>query len=123
MRPFRTLARIILGAAVAVGIAGSAFAQEDPVYDRVMKDKKLKVFAIQYAPQSYRDTTGEEWKGFDADVYRYIAKQLGVTAEPVFGAIAAFGPTITSGRADMGIALFRSPEREQLADFTGPYKW
>src|SRR5262245_15233526 len=117
------LSVLITGLVLTVALVGSVRAQEDPAYDRVMSEKKLLVFAFLYPPQSYRETTGQEWKGYDADIYRYIAKRLGVTAEPVFGAFAAFGPSMTSGRSQMGVAMFRTPEREQVADFTAPYKW
>ena len=63
--------------------AASVRAQQNPVYDRVMRERKLRVFAIQYPPQTYRELTGEEWRGFDADICRYIAKRLGVELEVV----------------------------------------
>lgn len=97
--------------------------QGDPIYDRVMREKKLRVFAIQSPPQTFRDPTGGDWKGFDADIYRYIASRLGVKLEVVWTVPAAMVLTITSGRADMGTALYRTPERDQLLDFTIPYKW
>lgn len=98
-------------------------AQQDPVYERVMREKKLRVFAIQYPPQTYREQAGEEWRGFDADIYRYIAKRLGVELEVVWTTPAAMVPTLTAGRADMGSGLYKTPEREKVIDFTVPYKW
>ncbi len=122
----REFASSIVGGLLAAGTvmgAVSARAQSDPVYDRVMSEKKLRVFAIQYPPQSYREQAGEQWRGFDADIYRYIAKRLGVELEAVWTTTAAMVPTVTSGRADMGIGLYKTPEREKAIDFTIPYKW
>jgi len=106
-------------------VAGSTMssAQDDPVYARVMKEKKLRVFAVQFPPQIFQDTPGAEWTGFDADIYRYIAKRLGVEAEFVPTAAAAMISMLTSGRSDMGLAMYRTPEREKVIDFTAPYKW
>ena len=124
MRIHNALIGVTIGFAVAVSglIVGPAVAQDDPVYERVMKDKKLRVYALQGPlPQTFRD--GEEFKGFDADIFRYITKKMGVALEPVWGPPAAMVLSITSGRADISIAYYRTPEREQVIDFTTPYKW
>jgi ABC-type amino acid transport substrate-binding protein len=112
---------VFASAAVVGGTMLSA--QDDSVYARVMKDKKLRIFAVQFPPQIFQDTPEAEWTGFDADIYRYIAKRLGVQAEFVPTAAAAMIPMLTSGRADMGLAMYRTPEREKVVDFTAPYKW
>jgi ABC-type amino acid transport substrate-binding protein len=100
-----------------------ATGQADPVWDRIMREKKLRVHAVQFPPQTHRDQEGGEWKGFDADVFRYFARQLGVELEVVWTTTAAMIPTLTSNRSDMGVALYRTPEREKVVDFTIPYKW
>jgi ABC-type amino acid transport substrate-binding protein len=56
-------------------------AQDDQVYSRVMSEKRLRVFAVQFPPQIFQEHPGAEWTGFDADVFRYIAKRLGVEVE------------------------------------------
>lgn len=122
LKPVPAFMALLVLLAVGFG-AYPVEAQEDPVYERVMRERKLRVFAIQYPPQSYREQTGEEWRGFDADIYRYISKRLGVELEVVWTSIAGMIPTLSSGRADAGIALFRTPEREKVIDYTNPYKW
>jgi arginine/lysine/histidine transporter system substrate-binding protein len=110
-------------AAAFAGIPRGVAGQGDPVWDRVMREKKVRVHAVQFPPQTYRDQEGGEWKGFDADVFRYIARQLGVELEVVWTTTAAMIPTLTSGRSDLGVAVYRTPEREKVVDFTTPYKW
>jgi polar amino acid transport system substrate-binding protein len=100
-----------------------AVAQQDATYERVMRDKTLRVWFIQNAPQGYLDSSTGVWKGFDADIYRYIASRLGVTLEPVATTSAAMVSMLSSGRADMGMGLYNTPERAQVIDFTIPYKW
>jgi cystine transport system substrate-binding protein len=112
-----------LVAAAALGGPRRTTAQGDPVWDRMMREKKLRVHAVQFPPQTHRDQEGGEWKGFDADYFREIAKRLGVELEVVWTTTAAMIPTLTSGRSDMGVALYRTPEREKVVDFTIPYKW
>jgi ABC-type amino acid transport substrate-binding protein len=121
-RPVPWLLGVLVLASVVAG-AAMLSAQDDPVYARVMKEKKLRVFAVQFPPQIFQETPGAEWTGFDADIYRYIAKRLGVEPEFVPTAAAAMIPTLTSGRADMGLAMYRTPEREKVIDFAIPYKW
>lgn len=108
---------------VAATLAFPVNAQEDAVYSHVMQTKELRVFAPDTPPQSWRDVAADEWKGFDADIYRYIGQRLGVKVTPVWVSLEGSVPALTSGRADMGTALFRTPEREKLIDFTIPYKW
>jgi ABC-type amino acid transport substrate-binding protein len=108
---------------VAATLAFPVNAQEDAVYSQVMQTKELRVFAPDTPPQSWRDVAADEWKGFDADIYRYIGQRLGVKVTPVWVSLEGSVPALTSGRADMGTALFRTPEREKLIDFTIPYKW
>lgn len=112
-----------LVAAALTGRPRLAMAQTDAVWDRIMREKKLRVHAVQFPPQTFRDQDGGEWKGFDADVFRYFARRLGVELEVVWTTTAAMVPTLTSGRSDMGVALYRTPEREKVLDFTIPYKW
>jgi ABC-type amino acid transport substrate-binding protein len=108
---------------VLAAMAFVAQAQEDAIYDHVMQAKELRVFAPDTPPQSWRDVAADEWKGFDADIYRYVGQRLNVKVTPVWVSLEGSVPALTSGRADMGTALFRTPEREKLIDFTIPYKW
>src|SRR5262245_43337664 len=112
-----------LAATALTGRLRPAAGQADPVWDRVQREKKLRVYGVQFPPQTYRDQEGGEWKGFDADIYRSMTRRLGVELEVVWTTTAAMIPTLTSGRADMGVGLYRTPEREKVVDFTMPYKW
>lgn len=104
-------------------VTGGAVAQQDATYARVVQDKALRVWFIQNAPQAYLDSSTGVWKGFDPDIFRYIASKLGVTVDPVATTSAAMVSMLTSGRADMGMGLYKTTERAQVVDFTIPYKW
>ena len=56
-------------------------------------------------------------------MFRYVAKQLGVELEVVWTTTAAMIPTLTAGRSDIGVVVYKTPEREKVVDFTVPYKW
>jgi len=112
-----------LAASALTGGLRPVAGQTDPVWARIQKERKLRVYGVQFPPQTYRDQEGGEWKGFDADIYRAMARRLGLELEVVWTTTAAMIPTLTSGRADMGVGLYRTPEREKVVDFTIPYKW
>jgi polar amino acid transport system substrate-binding protein len=71
-------------------------------------------------PRTFQDRDGT-LKGFDIDVGRRLAQSLGVTATFVQTPVAGRLPSLQSGRTDISLgALTRTPEREQLIDFTIP---
>ena len=74
----------------------------------------------EYPPFEYSDHG--EMKGFDIDLARLVAKELGKTA--VFDNIQFSNilPAITSGQDDAAIATITiTPDRQKKFDFTTPY--
>jgi glutamate transport system substrate-binding protein len=70
-------------------------------------------------------TLNGEFKGFDVDVARYVAKELGVGPENITWKEAqpAYRETLlTNAKVDMVVAAYTiSDERKKLVDFAGPY--
>ncbi|EWM17506.1 glutamate transporter substrate-binding protein [Kutzneria sp. 744] len=70
-------------------------------------------------------TLNGEFKGFDVDVAKYVANELGVSPENITWKEAQ--PTyretlLTSAKVDMVVAAYTiSDERKKLVDFAGPY--
>jgi len=70
-------------------------------------------------------TLNGEFKGFDVEVARYVANELGVTPDDITWQEAQ--PTtreslLTSAKVDMVVAAYTiSDERRKLVDFAGPY--
>ncbi|MFC3860371.1 ABC transporter substrate-binding protein [Deinococcus antarcticus] len=75
-----------------------------------------------FAPFEFRGADGQ-FQGFDIDIARAVAKDLGVKLEvrPVgFGALMP--QSVTSGRVDMALsAITITPERAKIVSFSAPY--
>ncbi|GAA0777336.1 amino acid ABC transporter substrate-binding protein [Castellaniella ginsengisoli] len=75
-----------------------------------------------YAPFSYHDTKDNQLVGFDVDIARAIAKQLGVKAEFVEGKWDGLIAGLDVNRYDVVInQVGISPERQAKFDFSKPY--
>ncbi|MGB7483791.1 amino acid ABC transporter substrate-binding protein [Castellaniella ginsengisoli] len=75
-----------------------------------------------YAPFSYHDTKDNRLIGFDVDIARAIAKQLGVKAEFVEGKWDGLIAGLDVNRYDVVInQVGISPERQAKFDFSKPY--
>ncbi|WP_434448157.1 glutamate ABC transporter substrate-binding protein [Lentzea sp. E54] len=65
------------------------------------------------------------YRGFDVDVAKYIAGELGVTEENITWKEAQPGnreTLLTSGEADMVVSTYSiTDKRKQIVDFVGPY--
>ena len=70
------------GGEAAQGVCASVDTSSDNVLARMCSQGAIRVATDQkYKPQSWYDAKAGEWKGFDVDVAREIAKRLGVTAD------------------------------------------
>ncbi|HEX7387569.1 MAG TPA: amino acid ABC transporter substrate-binding protein [Castellaniella sp.] len=75
-----------------------------------------------YAPFSYHETSDNKLVGFDVDIGRAIAKQLGVKAQFVEGKWDGLIAGLNVGRYDVVInQVGITPEREAKYDFSRPY--
>jgi polar amino acid transport system substrate-binding protein len=90
---------------------------------RICKQGQIRVATDQkYKPASWYDAKTGEWKGFDVDVAREVAKRLGVDAN----INAEDWDTITAGswndRWDISVgSMTDTVPREKLFYFTPPY--
>lgn len=86
--------------------------------------KLVMVTSADYPPYEFRDTaTGkDEIIGFDIDIAKYIAKQLGFQLEIKDTDFNGIIPALQSGRADFAMAgMTPTPERKQNVDFSDIY--
>lgn len=75
-----------------------------------------------FAPFEFKGTDGTI-QGFEIDIARAVAKDLGVKLEIRAVGFGALMPqSVTSGRVDMAIsAITITPERAKVVSFSGPY--
>ena len=73
-------------------------------------------------PFEFHDPENGNLVGFDIDITNFIAKELGVEVELVEMSFANLIPALQDNHVDMTIAaMYITPERENLVDFSDPY--
>jgi glutamate transport system substrate-binding protein len=113
-----TCAAVLLLASCAGG-GGSGMASKVSSSDRM-------VIAVSYDQpgMAVRRLDGS-YRGFDVDVAKYIANELGVKEENITWKEAQPGnreTLLTSGEADMVVSTYSiTDKRKQIVDFVGPY--
>jgi polar amino acid transport system substrate-binding protein len=106
-----------IAATIAI-LALPVFAQEVSTWDRVMKEKVLRVGFVQAVPWFDKDPVTGKWTGFCAAISRRMAADLGVKLEEVE---VTFGNSIAAlqgGKIDMMPCLDATPQRALAIDFT-----
>ncbi|MRV76650.1 transporter substrate-binding domain-containing protein [Duganella sp. FT92W] len=113
---FLTLSTV-LSVALAAGAPAQAAALDD-----ILKNKVLKVAVPQDFPPF--GSVGPDMKpaGYDIDVAKLVAKELGVAVELVPVTSANRIPYLNTKKVDLVISsLGKNPEREKVIDFTIAY--
>lgn len=121
MKTIRTLCVAASAAAFALLACVPAHAADD-----LAAIEKAGVIRIgtegTYAPFTYHETSDNKLVGFDVDIGRALAKQLGVKAEFVEGKWDGLIAGLNVGRYDVVInQVGITPERQAKYDFSKPY--
>jgi polar amino acid transport system substrate-binding protein len=96
-------------------------ASEGKLIEQIKKRSKLQVGMASFVPWAMRDKQGE-WIGFEIDVARKLAGDMGVELELVPTAWDGIIPSLLAGKFDTIIGgLSITPARQQTVDFTTPY--
>ncbi|USX48155.1 glutamate ABC transporter substrate-binding protein [Lentzea sp. HUAS12] len=122
----RALLRLLatMGAAVLL-LASCADGGGSGMAAKVSSDDRM-VIAVSYDQPglSVRRLDGS-YRGFDVDVAKYIANELGVSEQNITWKEAQPGnreTLLTSGEADMVVSTYSiTDKRKQIVDFVGPY--
>jgi polar amino acid transport system substrate-binding protein len=117
----------ILTAAMALALCAIAIPQrvqaqaQAPAIEQIRQRGALRVGVSTFVPWAMRDTNGE-LIGFEIDVARKIAEDLGVRLEHIPTAWDGIIPALIAGRFDMIISgMSVTPQRQATVDFTIPY--
>ena len=111
---------------LAVAAALSALALTEPLFaqsalDRVRAAGQLRV-GIDPTYPPFGIAEGDEFSGFDVDIARAIAHELGVRAELVNASFDGVFPALQNGTFDVVIsAVTITPERRATLLFSDPY--
>lgn len=96
-------------------IAGSS------TIEKVLRSGKLRVGMATFVPWAMQSKTGE-WVGFEIDVAKRLAKDMGVEIEFVPTKWEGLIPSLLTGKFDLVIAgMTGTPQRALKINFTQPY--
>lgn len=105
-------------AAQAAGVRERPAAQ---TLDAIRRDGVLRVGVVAIPPWAMTNRAGE-LIGFDVDVARRLAADLGVRLELVRTTLAGYAGDLSAGRFDVGVGgLWPNPRDALLANFSNPY--
>jgi len=114
------LAKILVLSLAIVLVAAAAHA--GATYDKVMKDKLVRVgIMTDSIPGAFYNDKGE-WVGFDVDISEEIVKRLGAKIERVAVNNKTRIAFVQEGRIDMSVAnMTHKRERDKSIDFSITY--
>ena len=126
----RRLAAAILAVAVTAAAAPAVHAQSarqelsaESVIETIKRRRAIKIGVSLFMPWAMRDRNGE-LVGFEIDVGRKLAEDMGVEAEFTPTAWDGIIPALVSGKFDIIISgLSITPQRNLTVNFTQPYAY
>lgn len=115
------LAAAILTTVTLLAACGGG--SDESTLDKVKADGVVRIGTEgTYSPFSYHDKKTNKLTGYDVEVSRAVAKQMGVEAEFVESTFDAIFAGLTSDRFDaVGNQVTITPERQKLYAFSKPY--
>ncbi len=130
MKLSRRMLGVALGAAVATGMATSGWAQSatqelsrESVIETIKQDGVIRIGLSLFVPWSMRDKNGD-LIGFELDVGRKLAEDMGVEVEFVPTAWDGIIPALVSGNFDVIISgMSVTAQRNLTINFTDPYAY
>lgn len=89
--------------------------------EKALRRGKLKVGMATFVPWAMQSKTGE-WIGFEIDIARRLAKDMGVEIEFIPTKWEGLIPSLLTGKFDLVIAgMMGTPKRALKINFTQPY--
>lgn len=130
MKLSRRMLGVALGAVVATGMATSSWAQSatqelssESVIETIKQDGVIRIGLSLFVPWSMRDKNGD-LIGFELDVGRKLAEDMGVEVEFVPTAWDGIIPALVSGNFDVIISgMSVTAQRNLTINFTDPYAY
>ena len=93
------------------------------IIDKVMRKGTLRVGLSSFVPWAMQDKKGE-WIGFEIDVAKQLAEDMGVKIEFVPTKWEGLIPSLLTGKFDLIIAgMTGTPQRALKINFTNPYDY
>jgi cyclohexadienyl dehydratase len=97
-------------------------AHADSNLNKILSSGELKVGTTgDWDPMTMKDPATNKYVGFDIDVMRELAKDMGVKVTFVPTEWKTIVSGITSGRYDISTSVTKTPKRAEVAGFTDTY--
>lgn len=97
--------------------------RESSTIEKVMRSGKLRVGMSTFIPWAMQSKTGE-WIGFEIDVAKKLAEDMGVEVEFIPTKWEGLIPSLLTGKFDLIIAgMTGTPQRALKINFTVPYDY
>ena len=97
-------------------------ANADSKLETIKKNGELRVGTTgDWDPMSMKDPATNKYKGFDIDVMKELAKDLGVKVKFVPAEWKTIVAGITADRYDISTSVTKTPKRAEVAGFTTTY--
>jgi polar amino acid transport system substrate-binding protein len=97
--------------------------RESSTIEKVIRSGKLRVGMSTFVPWAMQSKTGE-WIGFEIDVAKKLAEDMGVKVEFVPTKWEGLIPGLLTGKFDLIIAgMMGTPQRALKINFTAPYDY
>ena len=97
-------------------------AQAESSLNKILSSGELKVGTTgDWDPMTMKDPATNKYVGFDIDVMRELAKDMGVKVTFVPTEWKTIVSGITSGRYDISTSVTKTPKRAEVAGFTDTY--
>ena len=108
--------------AILVGTTALADNHGNSKLAAIKKSGELRVGTTgDWDPMSMKDPATNKYKGFDIDVMRELAKDLGVKVKFVPAEWKTIVAGITADRYDISTSVTKTPKRAEVAGFTATY--
>lgn len=113
----------MLAAGTALAGQTGAMLSRESIIEKIQKDGVLRVGMSTFVPWAMKDKKGE-LIGFEIDVARKLARDMGVKVEFVPTAWSGIIPALLTGKFDVIIGgMGITPERNLKVNFTTPYEF
>ena len=108
--------------AIIAILALSTAANAESILETIKKNGELRVGTTgDFDPMSIKDPATNEYKGFDIDVMKELAKDLGVKVKFVPAEWKTIVAGITANRYDISTSVTKTAKRAEVVGFTETY--
>lgn len=111
------------GVTACGGTSGPSAVVGRELWDEIQDRKVLRVaMTLQFPPQFYRDPATREPAGYDVEMLKLLAKDLGAELEIKDMDFTGQIPALLAGQVDLIVnGLVNTPERAKTVQFSEPY--